>query len=252
MHHPLRLNADAGESFGHWSMGQDEQLLPYLDLVNLACGFHAADPDTMRRSVRLAKQHQVGVGAHPGYPDKVGFGRRSLACSADEIENLLLYQLGALDAFCRAEDWPLTYVKPHGALYHDMMQKPAVFEAILRAVNRFNPKLALVLLAVPERQVFSQAAEALGITLWWEAFADRAYTAEGQLADRQQPGAVYHCAEKIRDQAQRLATQQPVPTLDGQWLQLQADLLCVHGDNAESIALVASLRDLIQQAHSTP
>lgn len=244
----IRLNADAGESYGPWSMGRDAELMPHIHLVNLACGFHAADPHTIRRSVALAKQLEVQIGAHPGYADKEGFGRRSIPHTPEEIYNLTLYQLGALDAFCRAADWPLRYVKPHGALYHDMMQRPEVFAALVAAVADFNPELALVLLAVPEREALIAQANQRGLTLWWEAFADRAYLANGQLAPRGQAGAVHTDPAQMMEQVRRIMQGEPLTTLDGGEVCLQADLICVHGDHSESIALVGQLRQMIEAA----
>lgn len=242
---PLQLNADAGESYGPWTMGRDEDLMPYLDRVNLACGFHASDPDTLRKSVRLAKQHQVLIGAHPGYPDRVGFGRRSLACTPEEIENLLLYQLGALSAFCIAEGVPLSYVKPHGALYHDMMRQPEVFDAILQAISRFDSSLPLVILATADSARYQAQAAEKGIELLLEAFADRAYQEDGFLAPRSLAGSVYQDQGQILAQASCFARQKPIQSIQGQPLNLQADLLCVHGDNPESLATVRAIRQLI-------
>lgn len=242
---PLRLNADAGESYGTWTLGRDEELLPQVHLANLACGFHASDPDTLRTSVRLCRDLGVGIGAHPGYPDRVGFGRRHLACTPQEVENLVLYQLGAIEACCRAEGVPLVYVKPHGALYHDMMADPALLAALLNATRLFNAELALVVPALPDlSQVRYQAAEA-GITLWTEAFADRAYQDNGLLVPRNQPGALLTRPEQLLQQAEALARGLPLTSHSGQPLALQADLLCVHGDHPESLDTVKRIRALL-------
>ena len=166
---PLQLNCDMGESFGAWTMGMDEAVMPHVHSANIACGFHASDPSTMRRTVALAVQHGVRIGAHPAYPDLVGFGRRSMACSAQEVEDLLLYQLGALDGICRAEGASLSYVKPHGALYNDMMKQPALLTAVMRAVARFNPQLPLMLLARRDNREAEQLAAEQGIGLLLEA-----------------------------------------------------------------------------------
>ncbi|MBF2937145.1 LamB/YcsF family protein, partial [Pseudomonas aeruginosa] len=143
----LLLNCDIGESFGAWSMGLDAEVMPLIDCANIACGFHAGDPGTMRRTVALAVEHGVRIGAHPGYPDLVGFGRRSLACSAQEVEDLLLYQIGALDGLCRAQGERVRYVKPHGALYQDMMRDPAILAAVLRALAAYDRTLPLMLMS---------------------------------------------------------------------------------------------------------
>jgi len=241
----LKLNADMGESFGPWVMGLDHEVMPHVDLANIACGFHASDPDVMRKTVRLAKTHGVGIGAHPAYPDLVGFGRRSMACSADEIENLVLYQLGALESICRAEGTRLCYVKPHGALYNDMARDPERFAAVARAIRSFDPALPLMTLATRNTSSLREQAEQHGITLWFEAFADRAYDSEGRLVPRSEPGAVHHEPETIIEQARLIATGQPLTASDGSQLLLQADTLCVHGDNKESIAAVRRIREML-------
>lgn len=241
----LLLNADMGESFGAWVMGEDEAIMPLVDLANIACGFHASDPLTMRRTVQLAKRHQVKIGAHPAYPDLVGFGRRSLACSVDEVESMVLYQLGALDALCKAERTHVSYVKPHGALYNDMMSNPSLLAAIMRAIAQFDASLPLMLMATPYPQVPQELAAAHGIQLWFEAFADRAYDGEGKLVSRSLPNALYQRRELIIEQARRIACQEPLITTAGRPLILVADTLCVHGDNAESIAAVKAIRQLL-------
>jgi UPF0271 protein len=247
----LRLNADMGESFGPWIMGLDEQVMPHVSLANVACGFHASDPDTMRRTVRLAADHGVTVGAHPAYPDLVGFGRRSLACSADEIENLVLYQAGALAGICQAEGVRLGYVKPHGALYNDMIADPDKLAAVMRAVAAFDPDLPLMVMATRDDAPARQLAGQQGIQLWFEAFADRAYDGQGRLVSRRKPGAVHHDRAVIVDQARRLAQRQPLTASDGTELVLNADTLCVHGDNPESIAAVKAIREALDAIEPT-
>ncbi len=237
-----------GESFGAWQMGDDALAMPLIDQANLACGFHAGDPLIIQQSVLLAREHGVSIGAHPSYPDLQGFGRRHLACSAEEVEALLLYQLGALDAFCRAAGTQIDYVKPHGALYNDLLQRDDLLQAVLRACSRYRAGLPLMLLArggqhagegnVRERRL----AEAAGVPLLREAFADRAYLADGSLAPRRLPGAVHHQAERILEQALAIARGEPFAALDGSLLCLEADSLCVHGDNAESLAVLRRLR----------
>lgn len=238
----ILLNCDMGESFGAWTMGMDEAVMPHVDCANIACGFHASDPSIMRRTVALAVQHNVRIGAHPSYPDLVGFGRRSMNCSAQEVEDLLLYQIGALDGICRAEGGRLSYVKPHGALYNDMMRKPELLRAVLRAVARFDVSLPLMLLARRDNTKAEALAAEQGIRLWFEAFADRGYDADGYLLPRNQPGAVHHDAECILQQALTFARGEALCASDGSALLLQADSLCVHGDNAESVAVVARIR----------
>ncbi|MCG6657193.1 LamB/YcsF family protein [Halomonas campisalis] len=242
----LLLNADMGESYGPWVMGLDHEVMPHVDLANVACGFHASDPDVMRRTVRLAKQHGVRIGAHPAYPDLVGFGRRSMACSPEEIENLVLYQLGALYGMCRAEGHALSYVKPHGALYNDMARDPVIMTAVMRAILAFDPALPLMSMATRDTSAVRKLAAEHGVTLWFEAFADRAYDGEGRLVSRREVGAVHHDAELIVGQATRIARGHPLTAKDGSQLVLAADTLCVHGDNPESIAAVKAIRQALR------
>ncbi|APE32159.1 hypothetical protein BOX17_15100 [Halomonas aestuarii] len=246
----LLLNADMGESFGPWVMGLDHEVMPHVDLANVACGFHASDPDVIRMTVRLASRHGVTVGAHPAYPDMVGFGRRSMACSADEVENLVLYQVGALAGICRAEGLEIGYVKPHGALYHDMMREPEVLDAVMRALVAYDARLPLMVMATRDPSATRALAERHGITLWFEAFADRAYDAEGRLVSRRELGAVHHDTEVIVDQARRIARGEPLTASDGSDLVLAADTLCVHGDNPESIAAVKAIREALNDLAS--
>lgn len=238
----LLLNCDIGESFGAWTMGLDAEVMPHIDCANIACGFHAGDPSTMRRTVDLAVQHGVRIGAHPAYPDLTGFGRRSLACSAQEVEDLLLYQIGALDGICRATGSRVGYVKPHGALYNDMMRQPGLLRAVLRAVRLYDPSLPLMLMSVRDNTVAEALAAEEGISLWFETFADRGYDADGFLLPRSQPGAVHHDSEQVIAQALALAGGQPLTASDGSALRLRADSLCVHGDNAGSVAAVQRIR----------
>ncbi|PSF13605.1 LamB/YcsF family protein [Marinobacter fuscus] len=242
----LLINADMGESFGPWVMGMDEHVMPHVDLANVACGFHASDPHVIRRTLRLAKAHQVKVGAHPSYPDLVGFGRRSMACSPAEVEDLVLYQIGALSGLCRAEGLWLHYVKPHGALYNDMIRDPALFEAVVRAVKDFDASLPLMTMAACDTSMAQEIADRYGINLWFEAFADRAYDQHGHLVSRRQPGAVHEDPKEILAQAITIAKGEPLTASDGSKIVLQADTLCVHGDNNESIAAIQSIREAIQ------
>jgi len=186
----MKLNCDLGESFGAWTMGLDSEVMPYIDQANIACGFHGGDPLVMQKTLTLAKQHQVAVGAHPSYPDLVGFGRRSIACSTEEIIALIHYQVAALDGMASAQELSIEYVKPHGALYNDMMKKPKVFEAILTALVKYPKNLALMLQATPEIENYKAQASKLGVTVYSEAFADRCYDDEGRLLSRSEPGAV--------------------------------------------------------------
>ena len=238
----ILLNCDMGESYGAWRMGDDAHAMPLIDQANLACGFHAGDPLTMQRSVALAVAHGVSIGAHPAYPDLAGFGRRHLTCSAEEVQALVLYQLGALQAFCQVAGVRVEYVKPHGALYHDMLGNDQTLQAVLRACARFRQGLPLMVQALPDNQREQHLADAAGVPLLFEAFADRAYLPDGRLAPRQQAGAVHLTAESILAQAIAISRQQAFADIHGQPLLLKADSLCVHGDNAESLAVLRRLR----------
>jgi UPF0271 protein len=201
----------------------------------------------MRHTVRLAISHNVTIGAHPAYPDLVGFGRRSLACSPKEVENLVLYQLGALEALCRAEGTRIAYLKPHGALYNDMMRDHDKLEAVMRALAAFDASLPLMLMATADPAPVRALAERHGLRLWFEAFADRAYDADGFLVPRNQPGAVHKDPEVIVAQARSIALGEPLQTSDGRELILASDTLCVHGDNPESIAAIKAIREALEQ-----
>ena len=240
----MKLNCDLGESYGSWQMGLDADVMPYIDMANIACGFHAGDADVMARTLALAKQHGVAIGAHPSYPDLQGFGRRSMALSHSEIVNCLRYQIAALDGMALSAGVTLSYVKPHGALYNDMMAKPAVFAAVLDAVAGFYKPLKLMILATARQQEFAAQAKAQGVSLLFEAFADRRYTDEGTLTPRSQSGAVLH-ADDMLAQVRQLVTEGTVTTASGQLLALQADTLCVHGDNQAAIAQVQQIRALL-------
>lgn len=234
-----------GESFGSWRMGDDAQAMPLIDQASLACGFHAGDPLTIQQTVRLALVHGVSIGAHPAYPDLMGFGRRHLRCTPDEVEALVLYQLGALGTFCRAEGSQLAYVKPHGALYNDLVNDDQLLRAVLRACARYCKGLPLMVLARPDNAHILQIAKELEVPLLLEAFADRAYLADGQLAPRQMPGATHQSSATILAQATAIAQGQPFASLEGDRVLLQADSLCVHGDNPQSLATLRQLRAVL-------
>ncbi|MBV4502971.1 5-oxoprolinase subunit PxpA [Pseudomonas shirazensis] len=241
----LLLNCDMGESYGSWRMGLDAEVMPYIDCANIACGYHAGDPSIMRRTVGLALQHGVTIGAHPAYPDLVGFGRRSMACSNEEIRDLLHYQIGALDGICKVQGGRVAYVKPHGALYNDMMADPVKLRAVLEAVAAYDSSLPLMLMATADDYAAQQMGDELGVTLWFEAFADRGYTASGHLLSRRLPGAVHHEPALIIEQALRLARGKTLLADDGSALRLNASTLCVHGDNDSSLAAVRQIRQAL-------
>lgn len=241
----LLLNCDMGESFGSWRMGLDAEVMPYIDCANIACGYHAGDPGTMRRTVALALEHGVTIGAHPAYPDLVGFGRRSMACSSEEIRDLLHYQIGALDGICKVQGSRVAYIKPHGALYNDMMADPQKLRAVLEAVAAYDGNLPLMLMATADNSAAQALGDEIGVPLWFEAFADRAYTASGHLVSRRQPGAVHHDPALVVEQALRLARGEALVADNGSAVGLNASTLCVHGDNESSVAAVRQIRQAL-------
>lgn len=238
----IKLNCDAGESFGSWKMGLDEAIMPYVDMANFACGFHAGDPVIMDRSIKLALKHGVTIGAHPAYPDLVGFGRRSMVCSLEEVETMVIYQIGALQGFVTANGATLSYVKPHGGLYNDMMKDERIFRAVASAVARLNPKLKLMILSMVDTSKQEAIAKELGLELIYEVFADRAYDDSGLLVARSQKGAVLHDVEAVIERLKLLQKEGVLETISGKKIALRADTLCVHGDNEEAVKMVETLR----------
>ena len=238
----IKLNCDAGESFGSWKMGLDEAIMPYVDMANFACGFHAGDPLIMDRSIKLALKHGVSIGAHPAYPDLMGFGRRSMVCSLDEVESMVIYQIGALQGFVTANGATLSYVKPHGGLYNDMMKDERIFKAVATAVARVNPKLKLMILSMVDTSKQEAIAKELGLELIYEVFADRAYDDNGLLVPRTQKGAVLHDVQTVIERLKLLQKESVLETISGKKIALRADTLCVHGDNEEAVTMVETLR----------
>lgn len=240
----MKLNCDLGESYGNWKMGLDEEVMPFIDQANIACGFHAGDPDVMQRTLQLAGDYQVEIGAHPAYPDLQGFGRRTLDCAPPTLINLLHYQIGALDAMARVQGLALSYVKPHGALYHDMMNQLSIRRTIYEALRCYPKPLKLMLQADSHSAQYRQEAEPFGLELLFEAFADRRYRDDGRLLPRTAPDAVLD-AEQTLAQVKSLLEHGQVVTDGGNMLGLAADSLCVHGDNPEAIRMVRHIRDLL-------
>ena len=240
----LMLNCDLGESYGSWKMGRDDQVMPHIDQGNIACGFHGGDPLVMQRTLKLAQENNVMAGAHPSYPDLVGFGRRSMNCSADEITAFVQYQVAAMDGMAQSLGVELAYVKPHGALYNDMMAKESVRAPIMQAIANYHRPLRLMLQATPQADQHRAEAEALGIELWFEAFADRCYDDDGKLLARSKPGAV-HTREKMLAQVEQICREGTVTSVSGHTLELKPDTLCVHGDNDEGVAAIREIRQII-------
>jgi UPF0271 protein len=240
----MLLNCDLGESYGSWTMGMDADVMPHIDQASIACGFHGGDPLTIRRTLALAAEHGVSIGAHPAYPDLVGFGRRSMQLSADEIIACLHYQVAALEGMALSQGLAVAYVKPHGALYNDMMADSQVRKAIMQALADYHRPLALMMQATPASTEHRAAAEELGITVLFEAFADRCYDDDGSLLSRRKPGAV-HDRDLMLAQVRQLQSRGSVTTVSGRVLPLQADTLCVHGDNLEGVQSIQAIRALV-------
>ena len=239
----MKLNCDLGESFGAWQMGLDEEVMPHIDMANIACGFHGGDSDVLARTLMLAKQHNVIIGAHPSYPDKQGFGRRSMALTPQELSNCLHYQIAAIEGMARVQGLTLEYVKPHGALYNDMMADKTILTTVMQAVASYPSPLKLMLLATAKAEQHQQLAQQYHLELILEAFADRQYTDDGQLVSRKIAGSVHDKPALIAQVKQLLATG-CVTTQSGNQLPLHADSLCVHGDNAAGIALIQEIKAL--------
>jgi UPF0271 protein len=245
MKRSIDLNCDMGESFGVWTMGDDGAVLMHVTSANVACGFHAGDPDTMRRTVALAIRAGVAIGAHVSLPDLQGFGRREIRVSSDETHALTLYQLGALAAFARAAGTRLHHVKPHGALYNMAARDAALADAIAGAVRDFDPALILVGLANSE---LPRAGTRAGLAVAHEAFADRRYERDGALTPRREADAVIHEVDAAVAQAVAIATQGVVAARDGSVLALHADTLCVHGDRPDAAVFARRLREALENA----
>ncbi len=245
MHTLLKLNCDLGESFGAWHMGLDSEVMPLIDQANIACGFHAGDPTVLVRTLTLAKQHQVEIGAHPSYDDRQGFGRRSIKMQAEELKHLLWYQIAAVDGVAKSLGLELSYVKPHGALYNDMMASPALLDTVMRTVASYHKPLKLMLLASTFAPEHRQLAKGYQLELLFEAFADRRYKTDGSLTPRSQAGSVLDHQAAL-EQVQQLLQTGTVVSDTGDKVALVADTLCVHGDNPEAVVLVKSIRQLLR------
>jgi UPF0271 protein len=241
----LDLNSDLGEGYGHWALGDDAALLGVVTSANVACGFHAGDPATIDRTVRTATEHGVAIGAQVSYPDLVGFGRREIDEAPDDLTADVLYQIGALEAFARAAGSQVRYVKPHGALYNRIARDPVQAAAVVEAIRRYDP--ALPLLTLPGSAAM-RAAEEAGIPAVAEGFADRAYTAEGRLVSRREPGAVLHDPRQVATRAVVMATEGRVETVDGGQVAVQVRSLCVHGDTPGAVELAKAVRAALDEA----
>lgn len=241
----MDLNSDLGEGYGRWALGDDAAMLEVVTSANVACGFHAGDPATIERTVGTAVECGVAVGAQVSYPDLAGFGRREIDVAPGDLTADVLYQLGALEAFAKAAGSRVRYVKPHGALYNRIARDPVQAAAVVEAIRRYDP--ALPLLTLPGSAAMEAAREA-GVPTVAEGFADRAYTGEGRLVSRREPGAVLHDPERVAARAVVMATEGRVETIDGGQVEVEVRSLCVHGDTPGAVDLARAVRAALEEA----
>lgn len=246
--HRVDLNCDLGESFGAYTMGMDERILPFLTSANIACGFHAGDPGVMYRTVNLALKNKVAIGAHPGLPDLVGFGRRNMEISPREAYEMVVYQIGALYGFVKAAGGRMRHVKPHGALYNMAAKRQDLAEAIAEAIYQVDPELILFGLSGSEL-VF--AGEKIGLITAHEVFADRTYQIDGSLTPRKEPNALITDEQQAVAQVVRMVKEGTVLSQQGQDIAIKADTVCIHGDGAHALEFACKIREFLAQASIT-
>jgi UPF0271 protein len=245
----IDINCDMGESFGAYAIGRDEEVIRYISSANIACGFHAADPSVMEKTVRLCREHGVMVGAHPGYPDLRGFGRRSLNVSPEELIHDVIYQVGALKGFLSLHDLPLQHVKLHGALYNDLVNQSDLLLTLAGRIGKAFGNPIFLTLATTQANEFKRTAKRQGLRIALEAFPDRLYTDTGELLPRKQPGAVFKDPDEIAVRAIRMVREKGIESVNGRWIDLDIDTLCIHGDNLESIEAAKKMVDRFEQAN---
>ena len=239
------LNCDMGESFGAYQMGTDRQIMPLVSSANIACGFHAGDPSVMSQTLAGAAAQGVAIGAHPGLPDLVGFGRRNMQVSTQEAYDMVVYQVGALAGFAKVADVSLHHVKPHGALYNMAAKDKALADAIARAVRDIDDSLVLYGLAGSE---LIRAGKAAGLRVASEVFADRSYQADGSLTPRSQPNALLESDEEAVQQVLTMVTEKRVQAVTGEWVALEADTICIHGDGAHALSFANKVKAALLRA----
>lgn len=236
----MKLNCDVGEGFS-----SDKSLMPFVGQANIACGLHAGDADLMAETIKIAKANKVQIGAHPSYDDKENFGRIPVSLTAKQIKHLICYQVGALQSLAKLQQVNVQYVKPHGALYNEMMANEDVFTAIVEAISLFEAPLKLMILARPELQRYQQIAQQNGVDLILEAFADRSYDDAGYLVKRTEKGAVLSSADLVEAQVKQLIDRSTITTITGRIIALKVDSICVHGDNPIAVKQIQQLAKLI-------
>ena len=245
----MKLNADVGEGYGIWTMGDDEAVFPYIHMANVACGGHAADPVTMQKTVRLAKKYDVALGAHPSFPDILGFGRRTMSMEPEEASLHMLSQVGSLQLIAASEGAVIEYIKPHGALYNQMMDDLTLMTSLLKALASTRLEIPLMILGTPEHETHRKLADKENVSILFEAFAERRYTPKGRLQSRNIEGSVFSTAEQIIGQAEQIIEEGQVMVNNGQIIQIPSDTLCVHGDKAISTQTMKRLKELTEQIH---
>ena len=242
----MKLNCDLGESFGVWTMPIEADVMALLDQANVACGFHGGDASSIKAAISMAHSHHVAIGAHPSYPDLQGFGRRSMALSHSEIVDIIHYQMAVIDGLCRQVGSTMRYVKPHGALYNDMMKDADIRSAVMEAVGTYDANQTLMLQAHPDQVLHQREAKRVGVTLCFEAFADRRYNDEGFLVSRRAASAVLNHDEMLA-QVSTLLTDSVIVSESGRRMNLHVDTLCVHGDTVGAVQMVRDIRQLLEQ-----
>lgn len=240
----IDLNCDLGESFGNYKIGMDEQVIPLITSANVACGYHASDPLVMDQTIGRAKEAGIGIGAHPGFPDLMGFGRRNMNVSPAEARAYVTYQLGALGAFCKRHGVSMQHVKPHGALYNMAAKDPKLAKAICEAIREYDENLIVMALSGGE---MITAAKELGLRTALEVFADRAYEEDGSLVDRRKEGAVITDENLAIERVVCIVKEQKVTAITGKDIPIKADSVCVHGDGVKALEFVAKIRERMKE-----
>ncbi len=243
----IDLNCDLGESFGVYQLGMDEAVMDHITSANIACGWHAGDPSVMNKTVQLAIEKKIKCGAHPGYPDLLGFGRRAMDVDNEELKYYLIYQIGALEAFCRVNGTRLHHVKPHGSLYHAAVENEQTAVAVAQAISSVDRNLIYVTLAGEKGRMMSRIGREFGLKVALEAFPDRAYTPEGTLAPRNLEGAVITDPDEVISRAFKIASEGCIEAVNGDLIELPVQTLCVHGDNPHAVQMVKEIRNSLER-----
>ncbi len=244
----IDMNSDVGESYGVYKLGLDEEVIPHITSANIACGFHAGDPAVMRKTVALAKQYGVEVGAHPGFPDLIGFGRRNVDATLEEIQDYMVYQTGSLMGFTLSQGLRLQHVKAHGSLYNMAVANSKIWEAMAESIAKVDREIILVALASSNNESLREIGKRYGLRMAFEAFPDRAYNSNGSLVSRREKGAVIHDHQIVAKRALKMALEGKVVAIDGTEIEIKADTLCVHGDNPAAVEMVKKIRQELRDA----